>query len=181
MELFEKFETSLEGCYEILPKIRGDNSGTFIKTFPIDSFKELGFETDFKEEYCSSSIKNVLRGMHFQTPPADHVKLVYCAFGKVLDVVVDLRKNSSTFGQHQKFYLDSEKRTMLYIPQGLAHGFLTLSDKALMVYNLTSVYSPENDTGILWNSCGIDWQCENPILSEKDKNLVNFADFDSPF
>ena len=107
--IFEKVETPLEGCYEILSKVRGDNRGAFIKTFNIDSFKELGLETKFKEAYYSTSIKNVLRGMHFQTPPADHVKLVYCAVGKVLDVVVDLRKNSATFGKHQKFYLDAKK------------------------------------------------------------------------
>ena len=179
--LFEKIETSIEGLFEIQTKVRGDNRGSFIKTFHIDAFKELNLETDFIERYHSTSVKNVLRGMHFQTPPADHVKLVYCAEGKVLDVVVDLRKNSSTFGKHQKFNLDAEKGNMIYIPKGLAHGFLTLSDKAVMFYNQTTVYSLENDKGVLWSSCEIDWNCTAPILSERDKKHPALADFDSPF
>ena len=179
--LFEKIETSLEGCFEIQPIVRGDIRGSFVKTFHENSFAELGLETDFKEQYYSTSIKNVLRGMHFQTPPADHVKLVYCILGKVMDVVVDLRKKSSTYGKHQIFYLDSEKGNMAYIPKGLAHGFLTLSEKAVMLYNVTTVYSPENDSGILWNSCGIDWKCDAPILSERDKKHLTLENFDSPF
>ena len=179
--LFEKIETSLSGCFEIQPAVRGDSRGTFIKTFHADAFQELGLETNFVESLCTTSKKNVLRGLHFQTPPVDHVKLVYCAEGKVMDVVVDLRKTSATFGKHEIFYLDSEKGNMVYIPKGLAHGFLTLSEKAVMIYNLTTVYSPEHDKGILWNSCGIDWKCDSPILSERDKKHLAFAEFDSPF
>ena len=181
LKIFDKCSTPFEGCFEIFPVVRKDNRGSFVKTFNFDAFHELGLETDFKESYYSTSVKNVLRGLHFQTPPADHVKLVYCAVGEVMDVVVDLRKNSPTFGEHQVFYLDSDKGNMVYIPKGLAHGFLTLSEQALMVYNLTTVYAPESDTGILWNSCGIDWKCKKPILSERDKNHPSFENFDSPF
>ena len=179
--LFEKIETPLEGCFELLPIIRGDNRGSFVKTFHADEFAKLGLATDFKEEYYSTSIKNVIRGMHFQTPPADHVKLVYCMEGAVKDVLVDLRKNSATFGKHCAFNLTAEKANMLYIPKGLAHGFLTLSERATMVYKVTTVYSPENDKGVLWSSCGIDWQCNAPILSERDKKHPPLAEFDSPF
>lgn len=180
-KLFELIETPLEGCFEIQPIVRGDRRGSFVKTFHFNAFVELGLETDFKEEFYSTSIKNVLRGMHFQTPPADHVKLVYCIEGAVKDVVVDLRKNSSTFGKHCAFELTSEKANMLYIPKGFAHGFLTLSERAIMLYNLTTVYSPENDKGILWNSCEIDWQCDAPILSDRDKLHPPLSEFNSPF
>lgn len=179
--LFEKISTPLEGCFELQPIVRGDKRGSFVKIFHADIFEELGLATDFKEEYYSTSIKNVLRGMHFQTPPADHVKLVCCIEGAVKDVVVDLRKNSATFGKHCAFNLSAEKANMLYIPKGLAHGFLTLSERAIMLYNVTSVYSPENDKGILWSSCGIDWQCDAPIISARDQNHPPLAAFDSPF
>lgn len=119
--------------------------------------------------------------MHFQRSPADHVKLVCCIEGAVKDVVVDLRKNSATFGKHCVFSLSAEKANMLYIPKGVAHGFLTLSERAIMLYNVTSVYSPENDKGILWSSCGIDWQCDAPIISARDQTHPTLAEFDSPF
>ena len=179
--LFEKIETPLEGCFEIQTVVRKDARGKFLKTFHLEAFKELGLETNFVESYYSVSKKNCLRGMHFQTPPADHVKLVYCISGAVIDVVVDIRKNSPTFGKHQKFYLDDKIGEMLYIPKGFAYGFLVVSEFATMVYNVTTVYSPENDKGILWSSCGIDWECENPILSERDLQHPKFKEFNSPF
>ncbi len=181
MKLFEKISTPFEGCFELQPIVRGDSRGSFVKTFHADAFAELGLVTDFKEEYYSTSIKNVLRGMHFQTPPADHVKLVLCMEGAVKDVLVDLRKDSATFGKHCAFELTAAKANILYIPKGLAHGFLTLSERATMFYKVTSVYSPENDKGILWSSCNIDWQCDSPILSTRDQNHPPLAEFDSPF
>ena len=177
MAKFEKTGTIFDGCYEIREEI---SDGRRV-AFSAEIFNGLGLDSDFKESLCTTSTKNVLRGMHFQTPPADHVKLVYCIDGEVMDVVVDLRKNSLTFGRHQKFLLSSENGRILYIPRGLAHGFLTLSDTATMIYNLTSVYSPENDKGILWSSCGIDWGITAPILSERDKKNPALAEFDSPF
>ena len=179
--LFEKVSTPLEGLFELQPIVRGDNRGSFVKIFHANIFAELELATDFREEYYSTSIKNVLRGMHFQTPPADHVKLVTCLEGAVKDVIVDLRKSSATFGKHCSFELSAEKANMLYIPKGLAHGFLTLSERAIMLYNVTSVYSPENDKGILWSSCGIDWQCDVPIISARDQRHPTLTEFDSPF
>ena len=179
--IIEKFETPLQGCYELQPIVRKDNRGSFTKTFHIESFKELGLEVEFKEELRSISIKNVLRGLHFQTPPADHVKLVYCVEGTVIDVAVDLRKSSPTYGKFHMVTLDGQKCNMFYLPKGLAHGFYTLSDNAIMMYKLTSVYSPENDKGILWNSVGIPWPCNEPIISDRDIRHISFSDFDSPF
>lgn len=181
MNIFEKIATPLEDCFELQSIVRGDNRGSFIKTFHNEAFAELGLAAEWKEEYYSTSIKNVLRGLHFQTPPADHDKLVYCSFGKVMDVSVDLRKSSATFGKHTICFLEGGKGNMMYLPKGFAHGFLTLSERAIIVCKTTTVYSPENDKGILWSSCGIDWQCNEPILSDKDKNHPTLAEFDSPF
>jgi dTDP-4-dehydrorhamnose 3,5-epimerase len=135
----------------------------------------------YKEEYYSISHKGVLRGLHFQLPPAEHEKIVYCPFGRVLDAVVDLRKNSATYGEYALIELSGEKGNMLYIPKGMAHGFYTCSDQAIMMYKVTSMYSPEEDSGILWNSAGIPWPNENPILSNRDKNLKPFKFFMTPF
>ena len=150
--IIEKLETPFSGCYELQPIIRQDIRGSFIKTFHIEAFKELGLTTNFKEEFTTISFKNILRGLHFQIPPADCVKLVYCIFGKVMDVVIDLRKASPTYGKFHIIYLESNKCNMIYIPQGFAHGFYTLTNQAIMVYKQTSVYSPECDKGIHWNS-----------------------------
>ena len=181
MNIFEKIPTPLAGCFELQSIVRGDKRGSFIKTFHADAFAELGLAADFKEEYYSTSIKNVLRGLHFQMPPDDHEKLVYCPEGKVMDVAVDLRKNSATFGKHATCILEGGKGNLMYLPKGFAHGFLTLSERAIIVCKTTTVYSPENDKGILWSSCGIDWQCNAPILSDKDTTLPPLAEFDSPF
>lgn len=181
MSIFKKIATPLEGCFELQSIVRGDNRGSFIKTFHNEAFAELGLTAEWKEEYYSTSIKNVLRGLHFQTPPDDHDKLVYCPSGKVMDVAVDLRKSSATFGKHTTCILEGGKGNMMYLPRGFAHGFLTLSERAIIVCKTTTVYSPENDKGILWSSCGIDWQCDEPILSDKDKNHPTLAEFDSPF
>ena len=174
-------QTEILGCFEIIPKVLKDERGTFVKTFHQDIFKANGLETHFAEEYYSFSHKRVLRGLHFQLPPMDHVKLVYCIFGKVLDAVVDLRVGSPTYGKFEIFELSSEKANMIYIPKGLAHGFYVESENAIMMYKVTTVYSPEHDTGILWNSVDIPWPDEKPIISQRDSQFQTFADFQSPF
>ncbi len=180
-KLFEKIPTPLEGCFEIQAVVRGDNRGSFIKTFHAEAFRELNLATDFKEEYYSTSTKNVLRGLHFQIPPAAHDKFVYCVEGEVMDVALDLRKNSATYGKYCSCRLIGGKGNAIYLPVGFAHGFLTLSERAIIVCKTTTVYSPENDKGVLWSSCGIDWKCAAPILSERDTKHPALADFDSPF
>ena len=173
----EKLETAIEGCYELQPRIFKDNRGKLVKTFHEDTFKELGLETDFTEEYYSVSKKNVLRGLHFQIPPHDHVKCVTCILGKIFDVVVDLRKSSSTYKKTFTIELDAEKGNMLYIPKGLAHGFLALSDETVFLNRTTTVYMPESDKGVHWNSCAIDWPVKDPIVSEKDDVCISMDTF----
>ncbi len=119
--------------------------------------------------------------MHFQLPPAAHAKLVYCIVGKVLDVVLDLRKDSATFGRSYAHELNGTNREMLFISAGFAHGFLALEDQATMVYQTSTVHSPAQDAGIAWNSFGFDWPVKNPILSERDKNVPALGAFLSPF
>ena len=179
--LLKKIMTPLDGCFELQPIVRNDNRGSFIKTFHEPTFKELGLTTDFKEEFHTISVKNVIRGMHFQLPPEAHIKLVYCAAGAVMDVVLDLRKNSSTYGKFHVVKLDGIKGNSLYIPVGLAHGYKVLSERSVVIYKTTTIFSAACDTGVLWNSCGIDWQCDTPILSDKDTKLPALAEFDSPF
>jgi len=173
--------TKIPGCFELQPQIFEDKRGRFVKTFHKDIFLELGFETSFSEDYYSISEKGVLRGLHFQIPPYEHTKLVYCVEGRVFDGVLDLRRNSPTYRKYDTFELEADKANMLYIPPGLAHGILILSEWAIMIYKVSTVYSPEHDTGILWNSTGIPWPDKNPIVSNRDQGFQMFDDFKSPF
>lgn len=169
--------TKIPGCFEIIPKIFTDNRGSFIKTFHRDLFEQQGLETDWREEYYSTSYKGVLRGLHFQLPPHDHAKLVYCTSGEVLDVVFDLRIGSPSYGTHAMFQLNATDAHMIYIPKGCAHGFYTLSEQATMMYKVSTVYAPDHDAGLLWNSVGILWPDGNPIMSDRDKAFPTFTEF----
>lgn len=177
----EFIPTTLEGCYQVCPFLAQDERGTFVKTFHMERFSAVGLPTEWREEYYSSSRKGVMRGMHFQTPPHDHEKLVYCIQGRVLDVVVDLRKNSNTYGHHFAVELDAAHGRGLMIPKGMAHGFLALTAEVLMTYKVTSVYAPESDAGIRWDSFGFDWGVDQPIVSARDRAHPTFTDFASPF
>ena len=123
----------------------------------------------------------VLRGLHFQRPPHDHEKIVYCTDGGVLDVVVDLRAGSPVYGKHVMIELTADKANMIYIPRGLAHGFYVTTKSATMHYKVSTQYAQSHDTGILWNSAGIDWPDDNPVLSSRDQSFSTFSDFESPF
>ena len=177
----ELIPTALEGCYQVWPFFAEDVRGTFVKTFHAERFTALGLPTEWREEYYSSSRKGVIRGMHFQTPPHDHEKLVYCMQGRVLDVVVDLRKGSPTYGRHLAVELDASRGHGLMIPKGMAHGFLALTEEVLMAYKVTTVYAPASDAGIRWDSFGLDWGIDQPIVSARDLAHPAFGDFDSPF
>src|SRR5208283_2293985 len=144
----ERMATAIGGCFEIIPRVFADDRGRFVKTFQREVFQAWGLAAEFVEQFYSVSKKGVLRGMHFQLPPHDHVKLVACLAGRVLDAVVDLRRESATYGRHALVELTAEKANMLYVPVGLAHGFYTLSDSALVLYNTTHVYAPGHDTRI---------------------------------
>jgi dTDP-4-dehydrorhamnose 3,5-epimerase len=174
-------ETSLRGCFELRPEIREDVRGRFVKTFSRELFARLGLSVDFVEQFYSVSRKGVLRGLHFQLPPRALDKLVTCIEGKVLDVLLDLRRGSGTYGRHIVLELSAETANEVYIPAGLAHGFYTLSERATLLYGTTCAYSPEHDTGIRWDSAGIPWPDAQPIVSPRDAALPALADFLSPF
>ncbi|HEY0665076.1 MAG TPA: dTDP-4-dehydrorhamnose 3,5-epimerase [Gallionella sp.] len=179
--MFEFKPSKLSGCLELQPKAFDDARGRFVKVFHEQAFAAQGLETRFAEEYYSVSHRNVIRGLHFQLPPMDHVKMVYCVQGKVMDVVLDLRAGSPTYGQHAAFELSAAKANCIYIPKGMAHGFCTLSEQATMVYKVSSVYSPAHDAGILWNSADIPWGVSEPILSARDQGFPALDQFESPF
>lgn len=179
--MFDLKPSRLAGCFELQPKIFDDVRGRFVKVFHEQAFISQGLATHFAEEYYSVSHKNVVRGLHFQLPPVDHVKMVYCVLGEVMDVVVDLRVGSPTYGQHAVFELSDTKANSVYIPKGMAHGFYARSEHAIMVYKVSTVYSPEHDAGILWNSAGIPWPVNDAILSARDKGFPALGEFTSPF
>ena len=178
---FDIVKTNIPGGYEINNLIKSDSRGTFIKTFNKDLFESMGLRTDWKEHFHSTSEKGVLRGLHFQTPPYEHAKLIYSTYGEVMDVMVDIRKNSPTYGQHTVIILSAAKGNMAYLPAGTAHGFYVLSKKATLVYNLTSVYAPSNDEGVRWDSVGINWPDINPHVSERDRKFIPLGEFITPF
>lgn len=171
----------IRGCREIYPRILADERGSFVKTFHRDLFAAEGLVTDFAEEYHSFSRKGVVRGLHFQLPPHEHAKIVYCLQGEVMDVVLDLRRGSPTYREFETVPLDAVKASMIYIPPGIAHGFCVTSESALMMYRVTTVYAPGHDTGVLWNSAGIPWPEEASVVSARDRELPPLAQFDSPF
>ena len=177
--IFEK--TGISGLFLIRPFSHEDSRGSFVKPFRKKAFEEKGLETDFKELYYSESVRGVIRGMHFQLPPEDHSKLVFCSSGEVLDVVLDLRKHSETYGKYQSFQLSSANRQELYIPKGMAHGFCSISEKATLVYLTSTEHSPEHDTGVRYDSFGFMWPVTDPILSPRDESFQSVENFVSPF
>jgi dTDP-4-dehydrorhamnose 3,5-epimerase len=158
-----------------------DQRGSFVKTFNHSLFQTLGIQFQLKESYYSISQKEVIRGMHFQMPPHQHAKIVFCPFGAILDVALDLRKNSPTYGHSFAQILSAENNKAYYIPEGFAHGFKSLSPGAITYYLVTSEYHQPSDTGIAYDSFGFDWDTKQPIISDRDKNFSPFATFDSPF
>lgn len=175
-------ELEIKGCYEIELINKIDKRGCFIKTYNYDIFKKNNLSTDFKEEYYSVSKKNVLRGLHFQKPHMQHDKLVHCIQGEVVDILLDLRKGSSTYGRTLLIKLNSSNVKNIYITAGIAHGFYVLSKEATMIYKTTSVYSAEHDSGIYWKSINNPFfNSIEPIVSERDNNLHDLNHFDSPF
>jgi len=167
---------ALEGLVEFKPRIFEDNRGHFFESYNKDLFHKLGFDWVFVQDNQSFSHKNVLRGLHFQREPFAQGKLVKVVSGKALDVVVDVRKTSPTFGQNVTVILDAATNNMLYIPEGFAHGFYALED-CIFQYKCTKVYHKESETGIRWNdpTLNIDWGCSSPIISEKDQELALFT------
>jgi dTDP-4-dehydrorhamnose 3,5-epimerase len=173
--------TNIPGCLMLGIHQLHDVRGQFTKLFSQTLFRDWGLETTFLEYYATQSHHGVIRGLHFQIPPMEHTKLVCCLHGNVFDAVLDIRQGSPTYGQHETFHLSDSVGELLYIPPGLAHGFCVLSTVAVLLYMCTTEYSSSCDTGILWNSAGIPWPTDSPLLSDRDRKFKRFEDFQSPF
>ena len=168
---FEFKKLAIEDVILVTPKVFGDSRGFFMESYQKSTFFENGIKVEFNQDNHSKSTKGVLRGLHYQTKPKAQAKLVRCSKGKILDIAVDIRKDSKTFGKWVGEVLSEENKNMLFIPEGFAHGFVVLSDEAELLYKASGEYSPENDRGIRWNDpdINIDWNINfEPLLSEKD-------------
>jgi dTDP-4-dehydrorhamnose 3,5-epimerase len=177
--------TEIPDVFIIEPDVFGDERGYFLESFNLKKFEENVCRIKFVQDNESKSSKGVLRGLHFQLPPFAQAKLVRCVEGRVLDVAVDIRKGSPTFGKHIAVELTGENKKQLFVPRGFAHGFSVLSETAVFAYKVDNDYAPEYDSGIRWNDTSLDinWGLEkNEVLvSEKDENLSFLSEFDSPF
>ena len=173
-------ETGIEGLIEIIPTVLQDDRGWFLESYNKSTFESLGLNFQFVQDNLSFSKAGVMRGLHFQKKPFDQGKLVKVVRGAVLDVALDIRPDSPTFGQHYKVVLTEEKQNMLYLPEGFAHGFFAIKDSYLF-YKCTKSYHKESDTGIAFDDpeLNIDWDISSPIISEKDKNLQSFQSYKS--
>ena len=177
-------KTKINGVFLIKPQIFKDKRGYFFESFNSKEFrKATGLNVQFVQDNRSLSCKNVLRGLHFQHPPFAQAKLVSVIKGEVLDVVVDIRKDSETYGEHIAAYLNEENQHQLYISEGMAHGFLTLRDDTIFTYKCSNYYHKDSEDGIIWNdsNLNIDWNIKNPLVSEKDQLMQNFSSFVSSF
>jgi dTDP-4-dehydrorhamnose 3,5-epimerase len=176
-------ELEIKGLFIIQPTVFEDPRGYFFESYSERIFSEAGIQASFVQDNQSLSSTGVLRGLHFQAPPHEQGKLVRVIKGAVLDVAVDIRKNSSTYGQHVAIELNEENKTIFFIPRGFAHGFATLRDETIFSYKCTGYYNKASEGTILWNDdqLGIDWKIKDPVLSGKDKEGTKFASFISPF
>jgi len=180
----EIIKTSIEGVLIIEPKVFGDERGFFVETYNKDRYREVGIDLDFVQDNLSMSMKGVLRGLHFQNEPFAQGKLVQVIKGRVLDVAVDIRKDSPTFGQYVSIELSGENKKQFWVAPGMAHGFLALEDGTIFSYKCTNLYNPASEGGLMWNDkdINIDWKLEEngieePIISEKDTKNMTLASF----
>lgn len=178
---FDLRPTALPGCGELRLPHSADARGRFLKLFHRDAFAALGLCADMAEVFCTTSHRHVIRGLHFQSPPHQHAKLVCCLEGAVQDVALDLRRDSPRYGEHVSLELSAEAGNALYLPAGFAHGFCVLSDSATLLYLTSHEHAPTHDAGIAWDSAGIAWATPSPVLSARDQHHPRLADFDSPF
>jgi len=173
--------TAIPDVKILTPKKHGDARGFFSETYNRRTMAELGVDVEFvQDNHSLSAEQHVLRGLHFQIPPHAQAKLVRVVRGSILDVAVDIRRKSPTYGQHIAVVISADNWKQIYVPTGFAHGFVTLEPNTEVVYKVTDYYAPECDRGILWNdpALGIDWGAadKNPVLSDKDKKHPKFAD-----
>ena len=178
-------KTNIEGLVIIEPRVFGDERGYFLETYNEKEFEESIGKISFVQDNESKSSKGVLRGLHFQKPPFHQAKLVRCVEGSVLDVAVDIRKGSPTYGKHIAVELSGENKKQLFVPRGFAHGFSVLSETAVFAYKVDNDYAPEYDAGIRWNdtNLNINWGLEenDVLVSGKDKTLPFLSELETPF
>jgi len=172
-----QIETRLEGVVLVEPEVHGDERGFLVETYRRDTWAALGVEVEFVQHNQSRSLKDTLRGLHFQTEPGQ-AKLVRCPRGRIFDVAVDLRRDSPTYGQWEGQILDDEAHRQLFVPAGFGHGFAVLSDLADVSYQLSSTYDPATEAGIAWDDpeIGVEWPVDSPLLSERDKTAPSLAE-----
>lgn len=176
--------TPFEGLHIIHPSVFTDERGYFFESFNMNKFRDLtNFKGEFVQDNQSLSHKNVVRGLHFQVPPFTQAKLVRVVRGAIIDFVVDLRKNSPTFGKYFSLELNEKNNISLFIPEGFAHGFTSLTNDTIFLYKCSHYYHKESERTLLWNDpdLNIDWRCDKPIISEKDNIGFNLKQFNSPF
>lgn len=171
----------LPGAHLIKIFRQGDTRGAFTKTFHAEVLRRLGIDFVPREICYSASAEGVIRGMHFQLPPRSQRKLIHCITGSVLDVLLDLRKNSPMFGRAAAVELSSAEPLMLHVPAGVAHGFIALETGSRLLYQMDAVYHPQSDGGIRWDSFGFNWPVKTPVISARDQTHPPLAAFDSPF
>ncbi|MEE4256550.1 MAG: dTDP-4-dehydrorhamnose 3,5-epimerase [Bacteroidales bacterium] len=176
-------ETKLPGLLIIDPNVFGDKRGYFFESYNAEVFRQAGLEMEFLQDNESCSGKGILRGLHFQEPPYEQGKLVRVARGGVMDVSVDIRKGSPTFGKWEAFELNEHNKRMLYIPPGFAHGFVTLEENTIFIYKCTNIYHKESENSIRWDDpdLNIDWGISEPVISDKDRTAPLFRELESPF
>lgn len=179
--MFELVPLSIPGAFLIKGKVISDSRGDFHKKVHREFFEDNGLEWSFAEQFYSVSHKDVIRGLHFQKPPFEHVKLVYCTGGSAVDVLLDLRKNTPTYGKTAHVNLKAGDGQTVYVPKGVAHGFHSLQDQTVIHYSVSVSHEPSADEGVLWSSIPFDWSVKKPILSSRDEKFPSFKDFKSPF
>ena len=173
----QRLETKLDGVALIEPVVHGDERGFMLESYARGEWAELGVDLDFVQQNHSRSSKGTLRGIHFQTSPGQ-AKLVRCARGAIIDVAVDLRRESPTYGEWEAHVLDDSTHRQLFVPVGFGHGFAVLSDVADVCYQVSSLYDPATEAGIAWDDpdIGVGWQVDEPLLSERDKTAPRLSE-----
>ena len=186
MEKFQFEPLSIAGVIKVIPRKLGDSRGYFMETYVEQAYRAAGIDANFIQDNQSLSAQaGVIRGLHFQAPPSAQAKLVRVLSGAIVDVVVDIRTGSPTYGQWCRVTLTADGAEQIYVPRGFAHGFCTLEPNTIVSYKVDNYYDPVADSGVLWSSqtLNIDWQLGSttPIISAKDQSLTDFGDFQSPF
>lgn len=176
-------KTLIEGVFIIKPNVFGDERGYFFESFNAQLFRSLGLTIDFVQDNQSKSAAGVLRGLHYQAPPFAQGKLVRVVRGAVLDVALDIRTDSPSYGKYVSAELNDRNHHMMWVPEGMAHGFLSLEEETIFSYKCSSYYHKASEGSVLWNDpdLGIDWGVDDAIVSEKDRNAPLFRNLNSPF